>query len=167
MISKTQKIKSLVISSPRSSSSQNFSQPRTSSRNTRKHCYSSNLPRDRVPHTSGDMEEIVWLVTTGEGEVQQQRPPNFPSPKRRLRVLYLFSRKYSLQVEFLSRSSPTEFIPQQVCEVLARKDRWLGSIHLSQQHVTTDQHMVVKAFYISACVQLLVSSPFLVSLVAS
>ena len=95
IMSKTNKIKSFVISSPRSSSSQNFSQPRTSSRNTRKHCYSSNLPRDRVSHTSGDMEEIVWLVTTGEGEVQQQRPPNFPSPKRRLRVLYLFSRKSS------------------------------------------------------------------------
>ena len=93
VISRSHRKNSLIIPFSRSSSSQDFSQPGTSSRNTRKQIYSSNLPRDRVPHASGDMEEIIWPVTPGEGEVQQQHAPNFTGSKRRLRFLYLLSRK--------------------------------------------------------------------------
>ena len=40
-------------------------QPGTSLRNTRKHFPSSNLPRNRVPHTSGNMAKIIWSVPQG------------------------------------------------------------------------------------------------------
>ena len=45
------------------------------------------------------MVEIIWPVTPGEGQVQQQHSPNFTSSKRRLGVLYLLSRKLSGKVE--------------------------------------------------------------------
>ena len=52
-----------------------------------------------------------------------------------LSVKYSWQSRYQVlcQVEFILVSSPAELIPQQVCEVLARTDRWMGSIHLPQQ----------------------------------
>ena len=49
---------------------------RTSLRSNRKRLYSSNLSRDWEPSTSGHLEKVIWPVTPGEGEVQQQRFTN-------------------------------------------------------------------------------------------
>ena len=83
----------MIFSFFRFSSASYFSQPWTSSRNRRKHFYSSNLSCDWVPHTSRDMEKIIQPLTPGEGEVQQQRAANFTSSQRRLGHVHLLSKK--------------------------------------------------------------------------